>query len=86
MFGSGLLRFLVIHLLLGTAQLRKLKAICQEKSAFLMLSSDELTQFDGCVQSVGGRHTPPSFPDETHVGEPCTALQWLHLTSKGVLN
>lgn len=51
-----------------------------------MLSSDELTQFDGCVQSVGGRHTPPSFPDETHVGEPCTALQWLHLTSKGVLN
>lgn len=42
---------------------------------FLMLSSDKVTLFDGCTQSVGGRH---------HI--PCTALEWLHLTNKRVLN
>lgn len=60
--GLGSWCFLVIHLLLGTALLRKLKAICREKSAFLMLSPGKLIQFDGCVGSVGGRHTPPSLP------------------------
>jgi len=63
--GPGLLRFLVIHLLLDTALLRKLKAMCQEKSVFPMLSSDKMTQFDVCVQCVGGRHTPPSFLDKS---------------------
>lgn len=61
-FGSGLLCFLVTHLLLATALLRKLKAICQEKSTFLMLGSDEVTWFDGCTQGVGGRHRIPSSP------------------------
>lgn len=84
--GLGSWCFLVIRLVLGTALLRKLKAIGWEKSAFLMLSSDKLTQFDVCVQSVGGRHVPPSLPDASHAGQPCTALEWLHLTSKGVLN
>lgn len=74
-FGSGLLCFLITHLLLAAVLLRKLKAICQEKSTFLMLSSDKVTLFDGCTQSVGGRH---------HI--PCTALEWLHLTNKRVLN